>query len=107
MPVIETMFELVGIAVAILVAAAFALSAWLYRRLRTLHRETWTALGEPSLLWNASMRNQQRVTRFLWRNRYRELGDPALDRVAAAAKALTVVMIVLVVIAFVLLPHLP
>lgn len=48
-------------------------------QLRSRHRQTWDALGRPTLL-NNSIANGLKVQRFLWRQEYRILGDGPFAR---------------------------
>jgi hypothetical protein len=57
------------------------------------------ALGEPNAFYNFSLRTQFMVNKFIWLGEHRELSDRKLDRLADAIKALTVIVIVVLVAA--------
>ena len=71
------------------------LGKWLCDRLKSHHPEVWRALGEPSLFAGASIQAQRRTSKFLWSRAYEDLGDERLNRVAAAARILAVVIVLL------------
>lgn len=90
-----------------LVLVACGIAGWLisylfYRRLRTYHRRVWTELGSPTLFYNASMKNQASVARFLWGNHYKKLEDRYLHNLALALRILGLVAIGLFLLAVVL-----
>ncbi len=85
----------------VVVVAGIPLSLIGVRRLKQFHPETWRELGEPSFSWNMSPRNQVRLGLFMWSSRYRQLGDPVLDRVFAVSKGLTFLALVLFVLLWV------
>ncbi|MGH6802581.1 MAG: hypothetical protein ACREC3_04350 [Methyloceanibacter sp.] len=83
-----------------IVAAGIALSFYILRRLRTQHRDKWTELGEPSFFLNMSVRNQRRLSKFIWSGEYRQLNDESLDKTIAACKFLTVLGFAAVLLCF-------
>ena len=66
--------------VVLMISVVIGLSAHhvFLRRLRLDHHETWVSLGSPSLIFNNSIKNGLAVNRFIWKRRYKDLGDPAL-----------------------------
>lgn len=68
--------------VIVLFAAVVVLYVRFLYVLRHRHRETWTALGEPSLILNNSIMNSVRVQRFVWTGAYRRLADRELTLLA-------------------------
>src|SRR5262245_25330041 len=68
-------------ALGAMIAIWFALSAWVLRRLKSRHRETFDRLGRPSLIMNNSILNNLLVTRFLLMREYMILRDVGLQRV--------------------------
>lgn len=76
------MLSLGAVMVIVLFAAVVVLYARLLYVLRHRHRETWTALGEPSLILNNSVMNSVRVQRFVWTREYRKLADRELTLLA-------------------------
>lgn len=75
------------------------LAKWVCDRLERHHPEVWRSLGKPSLFLGSSIRAQRRMSKFLWSRAYEDLGDERLNRVAAAAKALAVVIVTLLFLA--------
>lgn len=75
------------------------LGKWFCGRLESRHPEAWRALGQPSLFAGASIQAQRRTVRFLWSRAYEDLEDEGLNRVAAVARVLAVVIVLLVILA--------
>lgn len=65
--------------------------------LRTRHQPTWLALGEPTVFYNLSIRTQWRVNKFIWFGEHRALSDRGLDHLADAIKALTIIIVVVLI----------
>jgi uncharacterized membrane protein YhaH (DUF805 family) len=84
----ETLLLIIWISLMVFVVSSGVVTSILYRRLRDRHRETWMALGSPTLILNSSIANRRRVNQFLRRGEHRQLGDQTLDRLALAAKVL-------------------
>ena len=82
--------------------AGWFVSYVFYRHLRNHHRKVWTDLGSPTLFFNASMKNQASVGRFLWGNHYKRLDDRYIHRLALTMKVLGVIIVVLFLLAVVL-----
>jgi hypothetical protein len=70
------------------------LISWVFRRLRRIHPAAYEAIGSPSLLWNNSMRNNWLFFNFLFRSRWRSLGDSRLSVAARGMQALLIVYVV-------------
>ncbi len=64
-------------------------------RLKKEHPKKWSEIGSPTLFYNNSIENNLKVTRFMWRNEYRELNDPYLNRMIASQKILFIIYVVL------------
>jgi hypothetical protein len=73
-------------ALVVLIGLALALNAGFIQRLRTAHSARWQDLGGPSPLFGPTSRASLARTAFLWGADYRELGDPVLNRWAAAVR---------------------
>jgi hypothetical protein len=86
----ETLRAVLIISFMAMALAMSVLSSIAFKRLRETHPDTWEALGQPSLFWNSSPRNRWLFTRFVWSGSYRELNDPALDRLVVTLKTLSV-----------------
>lgn len=54
--------------------------ALFYKRLRQFHEPTWRDLGEPGVLRNNTFRVGMTVSRFVWKRRYKSLGDSQLEK---------------------------
>ena len=73
--------------ISIILFGAFFISAfvWLYlvarlfRMLKTNHADKYRAMGEPTLIWNNSLRTNYELLKFLARREYRELDDPSVS----------------------------
>ena len=73
----------------------FALVAWLYRRLRMYHPETYESIGSPTLFWNNSPRNGWLLTKYTFRPIPTSAEDRALSRVLVVMKIFLVTYCVL------------
>lgn len=76
---------------ATMVAIWFLLVSWLFRRLRDCHHATYQAIGEPSLFWNNSPRNNWLFLKFLLSSQWRELNDSTISRIVAILRVWLVV----------------
>ena len=59
-----------------------------FRRLRTQHPAVWRRLGSPSLVLNATIKNQFAIARFVWSSEHRNLNDPRLTRLVLVLRLL-------------------
>ena len=81
-------------------ALSHVASEWCYRfflqRLKHRHVETWNVLGQPRP-WTLEMRFEDSAPshgkRYFRSRRFKELGDPQLNRLAEAAHVLRVVSV--------------
>lgn len=71
------------------------------RRLRRVHPETWTRLGEPTFFFNMSIQNQGRLMGFVWGDAHRRLDDRTLHRQVVVLRIATVLTAVLIVAAWI------
>jgi hypothetical protein len=80
-----------------LVVLAFALAngAWMMRRLEQAHPAIWSALGRPTFTLSTGIQPRLALVRFVWLQRYRELGDTALARCCQAAMIAEPLLVVL------------
>ena len=56
----------------------FAMIIALFRRLKVRHYEKYNEMGEPSLLWNNSMKTGWTTIKFLFKREHKHLGDRSL-----------------------------
>jgi hypothetical protein len=88
------------VAFAALLIFALANGAWMMRRLELAHPALWSALGRPTFTLSTGIAPRLALVRFVWSQRYRELGDAALARCCRAAmfaEPLLVVLLALLV----------
>lgn len=85
-----------------LFVAGVYLTVQLDGRLRREHPAVWNELGRPSI-WNNSIKGGIIWTFFVWRSRYRMLGDGTLERIARRLKIVQGIYIGVFVLIIVLL----
>jgi hypothetical protein len=62
---------------------------WLMlRRMNKRSPEAWKALGSRGILTNRTIRKDWQFAAFVWRGKYRRLGDPKLNTLALWLKVL-------------------
>lgn len=73
--------QLVFAACAVLLLAMMVPGFWLYarflRELRERHPEAWRLLGRPTVVYYSSQRARRELSRWLARDGFDDLGDPA------------------------------
>lgn len=62
----------------------FALQAWMLRLMRKRHGDVWEKLGSPTLFFNASIKRDFVIQRYLKRKEYDLLDDQELSSVCRA-----------------------
>lgn len=80
---------------------SLANGAWMMRRLQVAHPSIWTGLGRPTATLSTGIRPRLALVRFVWSQRFRELGDAPLSlccRAAMTAEPLLVVLFGLLVL---------
>jgi hypothetical protein len=83
--------------ISFLAVLVFALAngAWMMRRLVAAHPAKWHELGRPTFTLSTGIAPRLALVRFVWLQRFRELGDPSLSlccRAAMTAEPLLVVL---------------
>ena len=66
------------VSLGVMVLLWFTLVATLFRKLKSDHHDTYVQLGEPSLFWNNSIKNNFAFIGFLLGGKYKALNDRAL-----------------------------
>ena len=98
----------VGFFIPVLFIGA-GLTLWLtYMRLiellRTRHPATWQALGSPTRGWlspASSVDAKRQTNRYIVWGKYRELGDPQVNRLAGRYRAVLATLVLVAVVALV------
>lgn len=85
METLSTLLWICGLLVVFLMAI---LRGLLLRRLRLRHRDTWSALGEPSLFWNDAPRHSRAFAEFARDGGVTRLGDPIVPRLLSTSRIL-------------------
>jgi len=94
------------IVLAVLIAVTLAKVHGALEYLKTHHKQSWSALGEPSLFLNNSPRTNFLFLRFLLRREFEAVRDIELDKRCRMLLRLYVAATVLFVLVLLMLPFL-
>lgn len=67
----------------------------IFKILETRHPETYKSIGEPSLIWNNSLKSNFLFFRFFFRRGWKDLEDDGLSRLGDAMVVFLVLYLVL------------
>ncbi|MDI6747700.1 MAG: hypothetical protein QMD17_11195 [Rhodocyclaceae bacterium] len=69
--------------------------AWILHRLQLAHRAVWDELGQPTATMSSGVLPRLALVRYIWRLRFRALGDAPLSLACWAALLAELALIVL------------
>ena len=98
----DKMIPVVFALLLLIVGLRLSLGAAFWRKLRATHQDAWQALGSPSLI-GKSTSARIRTPAFVWKAKYRELNDPALNRLGNIVRFFGAASVVLLIATLALL----
>ena len=99
---LDNFVRLVWFLAILLLVLCGIVNALLLLRLRKYHTAIWEGLGRPSLLFNASVRNQRNLGHFISSRGDRALGDSRLSLLVSCLWKAKPIIIVLLLLGFAL-----
>ncbi|HVA54220.1 MAG TPA: hypothetical protein VNI53_00245 [Gammaproteobacteria bacterium] len=74
------LFGLTWILFVIIAVLNFYFVGSLLGQLKNKHQSVWISLGNPTLFWNSSPKNQIATIGFIYKGKYKQLNDSAVTQ---------------------------